>query len=66
MVFLAIKSYHHIIESKKNAIVRVCNVCLTAVEYAAEQWEILCNNEQVYTRVSFFTFCEMAERELIK
>ena len=66
---------NHIVEKfyeiKKNKCVycpavRVCNLCLTAVEYTAEQWEILCNNEQVYARVSFFTFCEMAERDLIK
>ena len=46
--------------------VRMCDMCLTAVEYTDEQWDILCHNEQVYTRVFMYLFCEMAERGLIK
>lgn len=47
-------------------IVRMCDICLTAVEYTPEQMNILCHNERVYTRVSLYAFCEMAERGLIK
>lgn len=46
--------------------VRMCDMCLTAVEYTDEQWDILCHNEQVYTRVFMYLFCEMAERGMIK
>lgn len=46
--------------------VRMCNMCLTAVEYTDEQWDVLCHNEQVYTRIFMYLFCEMAERGLIK
>lgn len=46
--------------------VRMCNMCLTAIEYMDEQWDVLCHNEQVYTRVFMYVFCEMAERGLIK
>ena len=46
--------------------VRMCDMCLTSVEYTDEQWDILCHNEQVYTRVFMYLFCEMAERGMIK
>lgn len=46
--------------------VRMCDMCLTAVEYTDEQWNVLCHNEQVYTRVFMYLFCEMAERGMIK
>lgn len=46
--------------------VRMCDMCLTAVEYTDEQWDILCHNERVYTRVFMYLFCEMAERGLIE
>lgn len=46
--------------------VRMCNMCLTAIEHTDEQWDILCHNEQVYTRVFMYLFCEMAERGLIR
>lgn len=46
--------------------VRMCDMCLTAVEYTDGQWDILCHNEQVYTRVFMYLFCEMAERGLIQ
>lgn len=46
--------------------VRMCEMCLTAIEYTDEQWDILCHNEQVYAKVFMLLFCEMAERGLIK
>ena len=46
--------------------VRMCNMCLTAIEHTDEQWDILCHNEQVYTRVFMYLFCEMAERGFIR
>ena len=51
---------------KDCSAVRMCNMCLTAIEHTDEQWDILCHNEQVYTRVFMYLFCEMAERGLIK
>lgn len=59
--------YNRRIERCKNcSAVRMCNMCLTAVEYTDEQWDVLCHNEQVYTRAFMYLFCEMAERGLIK
>ena len=51
---------------KDCSAVRMCNMCLTSIEHTDEQWDILCHNEQVYTRVFMYLFCEMAERGLIK
>ena len=51
---------------KDCSAVRMCNMCLTAIEHTDEQWDILCHNEQVYTRVFMYLFCEMAERGLIR
>lgn len=51
---------------KDCSAVRMCNMCLTAIEHTDEQWDILCHNEQVYTRVFMYLFCEIAERGLIK
>ena len=45
--------------------VRMCDMCLTSVEYTDEQWDILCHNEQSYARIFMFVFCEMAERGLL-
>lgn len=45
--------------------VRMCNLCLTAVEHNDSEWDVLCNNERVMTKVNFRIFCEMAERGLI-
>lgn len=45
--------------------VRMCNMCLTTIEHTDEQWDALCHNEQVYTRVFMYLFCEMAERGII-
>ena len=46
--------------------VRMCELCLTAIEYTPKQWDVLCHNERVYARVFMYVFCEMAERGLIK
>ena len=46
--------------------VRMCNLCLMAVEYSDSEWNVLCNNEQVLTKVNFRLFCEMAERGLLQ
>ena len=45
--------------------IRMCNLCLTAVEYIDKEWDVLCHNERTYTKVCFRLFCEMAERGLI-
>ena len=46
--------------------IRMCDMCLTAMEYSDEQWDILCHNERVYVKVFMFLYCEMAERGLIE
>lgn len=46
--------------------VRMCDMCLTAVEYEDAQWDILCHNEKVYTKVFMWLFCEMAEKGLLR
>ena len=50
---------------RKCPAVRMCNLCLTAVEYNDSQWDILCHNEQVFMKIGFRIFCEMAERGMI-
>ena len=45
--------------------VRVCDLCLTAVEFNNDQWNVLCHNERIYTRINFWLFCEMAERRML-
>lgn len=45
--------------------VRMCDMCLTAIEYTDEQWDVLCHNEQVYAQIFMFLYCEMAERGLL-
>lgn len=45
--------------------IRMCDMCLTAMEYSDEEWDVLCHNEQVYAKVFMFLYCEMAERGLI-
>lgn len=45
--------------------VRMCNMCLTAIEHTDEQWDLLCHNERVYMQVYMYLFCEMAERGLL-
>lgn len=47
---------------RKCPAVRMCNLCLTAVEYNDSQWNILCHNEQVFMKIGFRIFYEMAER----
>lgn len=51
---------------KNCSAVRMCNMCLVNVEFDDSQWNILCHNEQVYNKVHFWLFCEMAERGLLK
>jgi len=45
--------------------IRMCDMCLKAIEFNNEQWDILCHNEREYARLYMFLFCEMAERGLI-
>lgn len=45
--------------------IRMCDLCLTAVEFNDNQWDILCHNERVYARLYMLLFCEMAERRMI-
>ena len=63
-----VRSYYgrRVKRCKNCPAVRMCDMCLTALEYTEEQWNILCHNVQVYARVFMFVFCEMAERGLIR
>lgn len=45
--------------------IRVCDLCLTAIEFNDEQWDVLCHNERVYAQLYMLLFCEMAERGII-
>ena len=45
--------------------IRMCNLCLTAVEYNDEQWDVLCHNERVYAQLDMLLFCEMVERGMV-
>ena len=45
--------------------IRMCDLCLTAIEFNEEQWDVLCHNERVYARLYMLLFCEMAERGMI-
>lgn len=45
--------------------IRVCDLCLTAIEFNDEQWDILCHNECIYAQLYMMLFCEMAERGMI-
>lgn len=64
---LVLSYYNRRVERCKNCpAVRMCDMCLTALEYTEEQWDVLCHNVQVYVRVFMFVFCEMAERGLIR
>lgn len=59
--------YHKRVERCKYCpAIRMCDMCLTAVEYSDEQWDISCHNERVYAQIFMFLYCEMAERGLIK
>lgn len=55
-----------LIRCTKCPIVRICDLCLTTIEYTPHQMNTLCNNERIYARVSLYAFCEMAERGLIE
>lgn len=46
--------------------IRMCDLCLTAIEFNDDQWDVLCHNERVYARLYMLLFCEMAERGMIK
>ena len=46
--------------------IRMCDLCLTAIEFNDDQWDVLCHNERVYVRLYMLLFCEMVERELIQ
>lgn len=50
---------------RKCPAIRVCDLCLTAIEFNDEQWDILCHNERVYAQLYMLLFCEMAERGMI-
>ena len=45
--------------------IRMCDLCLTAVEFDDAQLDMLCHNERVYAQLYMFVFCEMAERGMI-
>lgn len=45
--------------------IRVCDLCLTAIEYNDAQWDVLCHNERTYARLNMLLFCEMAERGML-
>lgn len=44
---------------------RMCDLCLTTIEFDEVQFDILCHNEQVYCKLYFWLFCEMVERGLL-
>ena len=46
--------------------IRMCNLCLTAVEYNDEQWDVLCHNERVFAQLDMLLFCEMVERGMLE
>lgn len=45
--------------------VRMCNMCLTSIEYTDDQWGTLCHNERLNHQLHMFLFCEMAERGML-
>lgn len=45
--------------------VRMCDLCLSSVSYSQENWDILCHNEQVHHKATFWVFCEMATSGLL-
>lgn len=45
--------------------IRMCDLCLTALEFNDEQLDILCHNEREYTKLYMWLFCEMAEKGMI-
>lgn len=63
-----VRSYYdkRVERCKYCSAVRMCDMCLTAVEYTDEQWDILCHNEREYARLYMYLYCEMAERGLIE
>lgn len=63
-----IEKYYHIKMKRCSQcpIMRICEMCLTAVEFTPKQWDVLCHNEKIYFQAALYAFCEMAERGLIK
>lgn len=45
--------------------VRMCDLCLSAVDFSDGQFDALCHNERVYQRLHMLIFCEMAERGML-
>lgn len=45
--------------------IRMCDLCLTAVEFNDNQWDVLCHNERIYAQLYMMLFCEMVERRMI-
>ena len=45
--------------------IRMCNMCLMAVDNNDAEWDILCHNEKVSTRIFMYLYCEMAERGML-
>lgn len=43
----------------------MCDLCLTSIEFLEDQFDILCHNEQIYCKLFFWLFCEMAERGMM-
>lgn len=56
------RTYYHIRKERCATCpaVRMCDLCLSAVSFTQEQWDILCHNERVHHQVTFWLFCEMA------
>lgn len=63
-----VKAYHDRRKDrcKSCPAIRMCNLCLTSMEFDEEQWNVLCHNEQTYNKLYFWLFCEMVERGLIQ
>ena len=62
-----VRSYYNMREHRcaRCPAIRVCDLCLTAVEFNDDQWDVLCHNEQVYAHLYMLLFCEMVERRMI-
>jgi len=63
-----VKEYYRIrrIRCRNCPAIRMCDMCLTALEFRSEEWDVLCQNECIYAKATLFLFCEMAERGLIE
>lgn len=45
---------------------RMCDLCLSSIEFEDDQFDVLCGNEQVFSNLYFWLFCEMAERGFLQ